>query len=146
MSLVILLWPAIGALALRERFIMAAALAVLVAVATLAGFSQIALAALMAAALTYVAAMSDPLRVARIMAIGLRFFFSARRSSPLCSIPSWFCAHLPIAGSIGVFSDLVVHEWPRFITGHGLEMVERGIDSRPAAAEYAAQHYLHALV
>ena len=36
--------------------------------------------------------------------------------------------HLPIGGSILVFSNLVVHEWPRFITGHGLAMVERGID------------------
>lgn len=128
MSLAILLWPALGALALRERFIMAAALAVLVAAATLAGFAQIALAALMAAALTYVAAMSNPLRVARIMAIGFAILFLGAPLFAALLYPVLVLPHLPFAGPIGVFSDLVVHEWPRFITGHGLDMMERAID------------------
>ncbi len=128
MSLVILLWPALGALALRDRFIMAISLAVLVAIAILAAFSQVALAALMAAALIYVAAMSHPARVASVAGYGL---LAVMLAAPLFAAALHFVfvlAHATHAGSMAVFSDLVVHEWPRFITGHGLDMAQRGIE------------------
>ena len=128
MSLVILLWPALGALALRDRFIMAISLAALVVIALLAAFSQIALAALMAAALVYVAAMTSPERVARIAGYGVGTVMLA---APLFAALLYFLfglAHVSGGGSMAVFSDLVVHEWPRFITGHGLDMAERGIE------------------
>jgi len=126
-SLVLLVWSAIGALALRERFIMAAALALLVAAASLGAFLQVALAALMLGALTYVAAMSNPLRVAKIMAgIFAIVFLGAPIFVALYYVVT-SVAHLPAGGRILVFAQLVVHEWPRFITGHGLDMVRRGI-------------------
>ncbi|HEY1736633.1 MAG TPA: hypothetical protein VGG12_08305 [Methylovirgula sp.] len=128
MSLVILVWPAIGALALRQHFIIATLLAILVAISAIGTFSQIALAALMVAALVYAAAMSHALSVAKIMASVLAVVFLGAPffAALLYAVNS--AAHLSIGSSLMVFADLVVHDWPRFITGHGLAMVERGID------------------
>lgn len=127
MSLAVLLWPALGALALRERFAMAAGLALVVAAAMFAGFEQIALAALMTGALVYVAAVSNPMPVARILAYG---FATLVLGAPLFAAflyPFLILAHASHAGPLAVFSDLVVHEWPRFITGHELGVAERFI-------------------
>ncbi len=128
MSLVVLVWPAIGALALRQHFVLAALLAILIAVSAIASFSQIALAALMVGALTYVAAMSDPTRVAKVMVSVLAILFLGAPVFAALLYVLNSAAHLPVGGSILVFSNLVVQEWPRFVTGHGLAMVERGID------------------
>ena len=128
MSVAILLWPAFGALVLRERFIMAVALAFMVAAALLATFVQIALAALMAAALTYVAAMTNPMRLARIVASGFAALLIGAPLFVACLHPFVALTHFSYGGPIVVFSDLVVHEWPRFITGHGLDMTERAME------------------
>jgi hypothetical protein len=128
MSLAILLWPALGALALRDHFIIAAGLAIIVAAATLASFLPIALAAMMGAALTYVAAMTNPLRVARIMAAVFAIVLLGAPLFVAFLYPIVAVANLSFGGAFGVFSSLVVHEWPRFITGHGLDMVERAMD------------------
>jgi len=128
MSLVLLVWPAIGAFALRERFIMAALLALLVAAAALGAFLQIALAALMLGALTYVAAMSHAERVGKIMAA---IFVIAFLGAPIFAALYYAVTdllHLPASGPELVFAQLAVHEWPRLITGHGLDMMERGIE------------------
>jgi hypothetical protein len=125
MSIVILLWPALGALALRERFIMAASLAIIVAAATLAGFVEVALAALVAAALTYAVAMTQAVRAARVIAIGLALLLLGTPLVLALLHPFLTLSHLPYGGSVVVFSNLVVHDWPRFITGHGLVMAER---------------------
>jgi hypothetical protein len=125
MSIAILIWPAVGALALRDHLIMAAALAVIVAVATLAGFVQIALFAIVAAALTYAAAMTRPQSTARVLTIGLIVLF--------LGAPIFVVAVHALLGvlpssygrSIGIFSGLVTQEWPRLLTGHGLAMAER---------------------
>jgi hypothetical protein len=127
-SLVLLVWPAIGALALREHFIKAALLALLVAAASLGAFLPIALAALMLGALTYAAAMSHPERVGKIMAV---IFVVVFLGAPIFAALYYLVtnlAHLPASGPELVFAQLAVHEWPRLITGHGLDMVERGIE------------------
>lgn len=128
MSIAILLWPALGALVLRERFVMAISLVGVGVVAILAAFSQIALAALMVAALVYVAAMTRPMRVARVLGYGL---VALMLGAPLFAgllYPFVVLAHASYGGPLAVFSNLVVHEWPRFITGHGLDMAERAIE------------------
>ncbi len=127
MSVSILLWPALGALALRERFIMAAALAFVVAAAVLAVFTQIALIALLVATLAYVIAMTDALRTARIIASALAVLMLGAPLFVALLYPFIVLAHAAYGSPILVFSDLVVHEWPRFITGHGLDMAERAI-------------------
>lgn len=128
MSLSILMWPAIGALALRERFIMATALATLTAAATLAAFIQVALAAFMVAAVVYVVAMTNPVGMARLMAIVCAILLLGAPLFVAGLIPFSQFAHVTIGGPWAVFANLAIHEWPRFITGHGLDAVEHAID------------------
>lgn len=128
MSLVMLLWAGVAGLALRQRFILAAALAFTVAAAALTGFVPAALTALMMGALVYAAAMSRPLRAARVIAIA---FVVLILGAPLFVVllnPLLAALKVSLAGPIGIFANLVVHEWPRFVTGHGLDMAERAID------------------
>ncbi|MGH6842306.1 MAG: hypothetical protein ACREDV_09495, partial [Methylocella sp.] len=67
-TLIVLVWPALGFLSLREHWIAAAILAVLVAGVALAGFAQIALLAMGAGAFTFAVAMSRPAGTARFLA------------------------------------------------------------------------------
>lgn len=128
MSLCILLWPAVGALALRERFIMATALAILTAAATLAAFIQVALAAFMVAAVVYAVAMTNPVGIARLMAILCAIVLLGAPIFAALLFPFVGLTHITITGPLAVFADLAVHEWPRFITGHGLDAVQHALD------------------
>src|SRR5262249_26337516 len=65
---IVLVWPALGLLSLREHWIAASALAVLVAAVALAGFAQIALFAMGAGAFSFAVAMSGPAKTARVLA------------------------------------------------------------------------------
>jgi hypothetical protein len=128
MSLAILMWPAIAALALRERYVMATALATLVAAATLAAFIQAALAAFMVAAVVYVVAMTNPIGMARFMAIVCAILLLGAPIFVALLIPAASHLHIAVNGPLAVFGNLTIHEWPRFITGHGLDAVEHAID------------------
>ncbi|MGH6681982.1 MAG: hypothetical protein ACREDL_24305, partial [Bradyrhizobium sp.] len=75
MSMVILLWPALGALLLREHVILAALVAIVVIAATVAGFVEVALVALVIAALIYIVATRDSARTARFVTICLAILF-----------------------------------------------------------------------
>jgi hypothetical protein len=136
MSIAVLVWPAIGALALREHFIIAASLALLVFATVLAAFLQVGLGALMAAAVVYVAATSNPGRTAKMTGYAVSIVFLG---APLAVVLLYAVAirtHLALfaphalghANPIVVFSELVVHQWPRFITGHGLNSAQSAID------------------
>jgi hypothetical protein len=127
---IVLVWPALGFLSLREHWIAAAILAVLVACVALAGFAQIALLAMGAGAFTFAMAMSGPTRTARFFAW---LFAPLILFSPL--LPLLYRLVLcmtgfdPGAGSAPmlIWSDLIVSQWPRLITGHGLDFVHRGL-------------------
>lgn len=127
LTVALLLWPALGGLALREHFVSAIALAVLVAAAALAAFVQVALAALMVAALAYAAAIGNPRRTGLFMAVIFAVLFLAAPLIAALLYPLFLWMHLPLSAPIAIFSGLVVHQWPRFITGHGLDMVEQAI-------------------
>jgi len=128
LSLSILMWPAIGAAALRERFIMATALATLVAAATLAAFIQVGLAAFMVAAVVYVVAMTNPIGMARFMAIVCAVLLLCAPIFVASLLPASHLLHVQLGGPWAVFANLTIHEWPRFITGHGLDAVEHAIE------------------
>src|SRR5205823_1362175 len=66
-TVIVLVWPALGLLSARENWIAAASLAILVAAVALVGFAQIALLAMGAGALIFATAMSGPERTARVM-------------------------------------------------------------------------------
>ncbi len=127
---IVLVWPALGFLSLREHWIAAAILAVLVACVALAGFAQIALLAMGAGAFTFAMAMSGPTQTARFFAW---LFAPLILLSPLLPLlyrlVLWKTGFDPGAGSapILIWSELIVSQWPRLITGHGLDFVHRGL-------------------
>jgi hypothetical protein len=117
-SISILLWPALGALALRERWLLAACLALTVAAAAFAAFLQIALVAIAVGAVVYTMAVANAPRTAGVAA----FLFAALvLLAPILVVlavllSDW--AQLP--DSAAAIGDMVVTQWPRLITGHGL--------------------------
>ena len=127
---IVLVWPALGFLSLREHWITAAILAVLVACVALAGFAQIALLAMGAGAFTFAVAMSGPARTARFLAW---LFAPLILFSPL--LPVLYALVLRMTGfdpgaasaPMLIWNELIVSQWPRLITGHGLDFVHRGL-------------------
>jgi hypothetical protein len=127
---IVLVWPALGILSFREHWISAAILAVLVAAVALAGFAQIALLATGAGAFTFAVAMSGPARTARVLAwiFGLLILFAP-------ALPFLYRLILRLTGfeagagsaPMLIWSDLIVSQWPRLITGHGFDFVHQGL-------------------
>ncbi len=128
-TLVLLIWPALGVLSLRERWMTAGLLAILIAVAAIAAWARISLLAMAISALTFAAAMSQPLWTARIVAL---IFAALVAAAPAWALLLRFFVNatglLPnIAAPMIVWADLMAHEGPRLITGHGLVMAVRGV-------------------
>ncbi|MGB7965349.1 MAG: hypothetical protein WCF64_03830, partial [Methylocella sp.] len=127
---IVLVWPALGFLSLREHWIAAAILAALVAGVALAGFAQVALLAMGAGAFTFAMAMSGPTQTARFFTwlFALLILFSPLLPL-LYRLALWMTGFNPGAGSAAmlIWSELVVSQWPRLITGHGLDFVHRGL-------------------
>lgn len=129
-ALIVLVWPALGALSLREHWISAAGLALLAAAVALAGYAQIALAAMGAGAFTFAVAMSDPGRMARLLALILTPLILF---APALALLYGFFFRLsgldpgPASASLQIWSDLIAEQWPRLITGHGFDMANRGL-------------------
>ncbi|MGH6795712.1 MAG: hypothetical protein ACREDH_11085, partial [Methylocella sp.] len=127
---IVLVWPALGFLSLREHWIAAAILAVLVAGVALAGFAQIALLAMGAGAFTFAMAMSRPAQTARVFAwlVAPLIIFSPLLPL-LYRLVLWITGVDPGAGSAPmlIWSELIASHWPRLITGHGLDFVHRGL-------------------
>ena len=128
-TLVLLIWPALGALSLRERWMAAGGLAILVAIAVIGAWARISLVAMAIGALTFASAMSQPVLTARIAGIVFALLFAA---APAWAFLTRFLVNATgFAGSLAspmiVWADLMTHEWPRLITGHGLVMAAGGV-------------------
>ena len=129
-TLIVLVWPALGALSLKEHWILAAVLAVLAAAVALTGFAQIGLAAMGAAAFAFALAMPEAGRLARRLGL---FFAGLVLLAP--ALPLIYGAILslthhepgPASQSMLVWRDLVASEWPRLLTGHGFDTANRGV-------------------
>jgi hypothetical protein len=128
---IVLVWPALGLLSARENWVAAASLAILVAAVALVGFAQIALLAMGAGALIFASAMSGPARTARVL---VWLVPSLLVLSP--ALPWLYQAGLrlagvdagPISAPMLIWNDMVVSQWPRLITGHGYDFVNRGLN------------------
>jgi hypothetical protein len=128
-TLVLLIWPALGVLSLRERWMTAGGLAVLIAVAAMCAWARISLLAMALGALTFASAMSQPVWTARIAAAIFAFVFAAA--------PAWvffakffvtLTGHLEVAASsLLVWADLMAKDWARLLTGHGVVMAAQGV-------------------
>ncbi len=128
MTLTVLLWPAIGGLALREKWLLAVVLAGAVTAAVLATFVEIALVGLALAAVVYVVAASEPQKVGQILGFGLAALVLLAPAAALIVLALVSVGHLPHVGPGLVFADVIVQEWPRFITGHGLDFATRAVE------------------
>jgi hypothetical protein len=128
-TLVLLIWPALGVLSLRDRWIAAGGLAILVALAVICGLARISLVAMALGALTYAGAMSQPLWTARIAGVIFALLFAA---APLWALLISFIANAmrlsqTFFSPMIVWADLITHEGLRLITGHGLVMAAGGV-------------------
>jgi hypothetical protein len=129
-TLIVLVWPALGAFSLREHWMLAAGLAVLAAVVALVGFAQIGLAAMGAGAFTFAIAMSEPRRPSRLFGL---IFAALILLAPIVPLAYGFILSLtglnpgPASQSMLIWRDLITAQWPRLITGHGFDMTNRGL-------------------
>jgi hypothetical protein len=131
-GLIMLVWPALGALAVRERWASAGVLAVGVAAAAITVWTPVAMAALALGALTFALAVSRP----RATAVGLSILsIILFVGAPVIALGLGFLAvrfHADPRGAFGgfpIWADLVRHEGLRLLTGHGLDTATRGISS-----------------
>jgi len=127
-SVSILLWPALGALALRERWLMAAGLALVVTAAALVDFLQIALVAVAMGAIVYAIAMTHALRTAQVLAFGFAALVLLAPILALVMLLLADLAQLPQSGPLISFADMAIRQWPRLVTGHGFGFVPRAIE------------------
>jgi len=128
-TLVLLIWPALGVLSLRERWIPAGGLAILIAIAAVFAWARISLFAMAVGALTFASAMSQPVLTARIAAFIFAALFAA---APAWSFLIRFFVNAmarlqDLASPMIVWADLIANDGPRLITGHGLVMAASGI-------------------
>jgi hypothetical protein len=138
-TLIAIVWPSLGALAVRERWASAGALAIAVAIAAIAVWTPIALAALAIAAITFSFATVNPARVSRLLAGVFAAVFLVAPALPLV-----LAGVLPLKLSNGwlapmlVWADIIKGEGLRLVTGHGLDAATHGVSSGflPAATPH----------
>ena len=135
-SLVVLVWPALGALAVRERWSSAALLVVGITLSAMAAWTPVALAALAMGALAFAAATLSPVRVGRAFGVLAAAVLLLAPVIPFVFGPAIdrlapeLGARFPeIAGTGRLFhlwADVVAAQPLRLITGHGLDLAARG--------------------
>ena len=134
-SLVMLVWPAIGALAVRERWASAGWLAVGTTIAAMAAWTSVALMALALGAVVFAVATLSPARVGRVLGYGVAVLFVIGPALPLLfdsvaagladALGDRLPALVDLAQSLHVWANLVMTEPVRLITGHGLDMTTK---------------------
>lgn len=128
LSVSILLWPALGVLVVRERWLMAVGLVFVVTAAALADFLQIALAALAIGAVVYAVAMTQAVRTARVFAFLFAFLLlmAPMLALGILLLAGWM--QLPPSESLVSLANATLRDWPRLITGHGFGFVPLAIE------------------
>ncbi|HWG03757.1 MAG TPA: hypothetical protein VG271_01965 [Beijerinckiaceae bacterium] len=129
-TLIVSVWPALGALAVRERWVSAAALAIAVAIAAIAVWTPVALGSFALSAIVFSFATTNPIRVSRLLAGLFAALFLVAPALPLALsflIPERIAASGSLPAAILVWADIVKGEGLRLITGHGLDTMTRGV-------------------
>ncbi len=135
-SLVVLVWPALGALAVRERWTSAALLVIGITLAAMAAWTPVALTALALGAMTFAAATLSPRRAGMALgAVAAAVLFLAP-AIPFVFGPAFDALGAALGGSVPelgemaralhVWADLVASAPWRLLTGHGLDLAARG--------------------
>jgi hypothetical protein len=125
-GMLLLLWPALAATALRNRLTLSASLAIVVLAAAIAVQAPAAWAATAMAALAFTAGFADARRTGRVLgALGAISFIFAP-ALPLLVGP-FFRPDSPTAmAGVRVWFGLIGQDGPRILTGHGFNFVGSG--------------------
>lgn len=122
LMLAILAWPALGALALRQRPAIAAALAAAIVAAAFAVESMAALFALAGGALAFAFALARPLAAGR--ALGALFALLLVLAPAFVLLADRMAPHV---GGVAIWADLIDSQGLRLLTGHGFDAAARGL-------------------
>ena len=138
LTIVLLVWPALGALAAFGRWLLAILLAILVADVVMVAQAPLAMAAFMLGAVAFAATGSAPRRVALVAAAVFCALVAVAPALPFVLAP--LAEHIPIVGrsTVAAMQDwrtLVASDPLRLITGHGLDLARFG-----AALGYLPAH------
>ena len=126
---IVLLWPALSALATRDRIAIAGALAIVVAIAAVAVWVPIAVAALIIAMIAFVLACARPARAGMILGCVAAALVMAAPAIPLI-VDGLFGSRIDAMGPFGIFpawADSVRTEGVRLLTGHGFDATARAV-------------------
>ena len=127
-GLVVLLWPALVALALRGRGALAGLLGVCVASAALVVWEPIALAALLIGVAVFSASYADPERMSKALGAAVAGLLIGAPLIILALDP--LAARLDQSGLFGmlhVWADIVKTEGVKLVTGHGFDTAARAM-------------------
>ncbi len=128
-GLVLMVWPALAALALRERWAFAGALAVAVAIAAVAVWIPAALTGIAVGALVMSIARPNPPKLASALGVLAAFLFIAAPALPLLLEKLGPIPGLPLSftKSLALWAQIIHHDPMRLIAAYGLETLPRGL-------------------
>jgi hypothetical protein len=126
LTLCMMLWPALAALAVRNRWMSAGLLAVAVAVAIIAVWMPTALGALAAGAIVFSVSNSSQMKIGRGIGIALAILILLAPALPFALAPLLRSSTGAFAISMQTAEALFSAEGLRLLTGHGYDTVARG--------------------
>lgn len=132
-TLVVLIWPALAAMAIRGRWIATVVVVIAVTLATMAAWSSLALTALALGSVGFVAATGNPVGGARLLGIVAAAMILLGPAMPFVIALALKPATTLAGGqtpallqtateTARVWAELVVSDPARLITGHGIDM------------------------
>lgn len=129
LTIVVLVWPALGALAAFGRWLLAVLLAILVADVVMVAQAPLAMAAFMLGAIAYAATGDRPRRVALVVAAIFCGLVAIAPALPFALAP--LAERIPIVGHSTVaamedWRNVVASDPVRLVTGHGLDLARFG--------------------
>ena len=130
LTLVVLVWPALGALGAFHRWMIAVGLAILVADVVIVAQAPLAMATFAFGAVAFAAAGSEPRRIARLAAAVFSGLVVVAPLLPFALAP--LASTIPMVGRSTVaamhdWRDLIAGDPLRLITGHGLDLARYGV-------------------
>jgi hypothetical protein len=125
-ALLLLLWPALAATALRDRLLLSASVAIIALTAAVSVYVPAALAATALAALAFAAARSDPRRTGRWIGALFAGLFVFAPAAPLLLGPILGAEPPAPLQSLKLWYGMIADDGLRLLAGHGFNFVGSG--------------------